>query len=311
MFEELKAKLSDVIFTEVSDHQSEMIEQIKEKFCEITDRSEKLKLLSEIPKSWSTDKIHSEFGVTKHVAKKLKQVVQKKRIFCNADKKIGRQSIENETIETVIKFYRDNEISKVMPGIRQECDCIVYKDNMEKEKLQRRLVLFNLKEVYELFKEKYPDKKIGFSKFATLRPRECVLAMEKYGTHRTCVCSHHQNCKLIIDSLHCDAKDYREIINMCLCEESIRTTNCNMNECRMCPGSEKVARQIESRLEENFIERLTYKQWFTVGGKTSLEIITKESDEFIQDFCTQIKNLIPHDFIAKQQGLLPLCKFFD
>lgn len=175
-----------------------------------------------LPKSWSSGKIHSEFGVTKHVAKTVKKLVQKKGIFCNAEKKIGTQSIEKETVETVINFYRDTDISKLMPGMR---DCIVYKENMEKEKLQRRLVLFNLKEVYELFKEKYPDKKIGFSKFATLRPRDCVLAMEKYGTHTVCVCSYHQNPKLIIDSLQrhklCDAKDYKEIINMCLCEESI------------------------------------------------------------------------------------------
>lgn len=39
--------------------------------------------------------------------------------------------------------------------------------------------------------------------------------------------------------------------------------------------------------------------------KTSLEIITKEADEFIRDFCDQMKVLIPHDFIAKQQTSYP------
>ena len=36
--------------------------------------------------------------------------------------------------------------------------------------VQKRPVLNNLKEVYREFKEKFPNQKIGFSKFAELRP---------------------------------------------------------------------------------------------------------------------------------------------
>lgn len=189
-----------------------------------------------------------------------------------------------------------------MPGMR---DCVIVTENMEKQKVQQRLLYFNIREVYELFKQKYPNEKIGFTKFSMLRPRECIYPMEKYGTHTTCVCSYHQNCKLIIDSLHkhelCDAKDYREVINMCLCAESIRTSKCTMKKYDNCPGTEALARHIESRLEENMIEQLIYKQWVTIGGKTSLENITRETSDFIREFCEQIEFLIPHDFIAKQQ----------
>lgn len=59
---------------------------------------------------------------------------------------------------------------------------------------------------------------------------------------------------------------------------------------------------IESRFEEHLIEHLTYKQWITVASKTSLADITKDTDEFIRDFCDQIKELIPHHFIAKEQS---------
>lgn len=72
VFEELKEKLSDVIFTKVSeiaDGQSEMIEQMKEKLAEISDKNERVKLLSILPKSWSSGRVHNEFGVTKHMAK--------------------------------------------------------------------------------------------------------------------------------------------------------------------------------------------------------------------------------------------------
>ena len=39
--------------------------------------------------------------------------------------------------------------------------------------------------------------KIGFSKFAELRPRYCVLAGAS-GTHSVCICTIHQNVKLMI-----------------------------------------------------------------------------------------------------------------
>ena len=46
----------------------------------------------------------------------------------------------------------------------------------KRQHVQKRLVLCNLREAYEQFKQTYPDQKIGFSKFAELRPKECVLA---------------------------------------------------------------------------------------------------------------------------------------
>ncbi len=48
---------------------------------------------------------------------------------------------------------------------------------------QKRLVLGNLKEVYRAFKE---NDKVGFSKFAELRPRHCILAGASV-THPVCV----------------------------------------------------------------------------------------------------------------------------
>ena len=77
---------------------------------------------------------------------------------------------------------------------------------------QKRLVLCNLSELYTSFKEKYPDVKIGFSKFCTLRPKWCVLAGPS-GTHSVCVCSIHQNAVLLVDAVNweCSNKDFKTI----------------------------------------------------------------------------------------------------
>ena len=58
-------------------------------------------------------------------------------------------------------------------------------------------MLCNLREAYKQFKKQHPDVKVGFSKFAELRPKECVLAGAT-GTHSVCVCVIYQNVKLMM-----------------------------------------------------------------------------------------------------------------
>jgi hypothetical protein len=65
------------------------------------------------------------------------------------------------------------------------------------DKVQKQLVLCNLKEAYIKFKETHPDIAISFSKISELRSKWCVLA-SAYGTHTTRVCTIHQNMKLIM-----------------------------------------------------------------------------------------------------------------
>ena len=63
--------------------------------------------------------------------------------------------------------------------------------------VQKQLVLSNLREVYHEFKETFPDRKIEFSKFAESRPKHCILAGNS-GIHAVCVCTIHQNVKLMM-----------------------------------------------------------------------------------------------------------------
>ena len=63
--------------------------------------------------------------------------------------------------------------------------------------MQKRLVPCNLRELYQVFKDHYPNEVIGLSKFADLRPKHCVLAGAS-GSHSVCVCTIHQNMKLMM-----------------------------------------------------------------------------------------------------------------
>jgi hypothetical protein len=66
------------------------------------------------------------------------------------------------------------------------------------DKVQKQLVLRSLEEAYIKFKETHPDIAISFSKFSKLRPKWCVLAGAYGTTTRVCVCTIHQNIKLMM-----------------------------------------------------------------------------------------------------------------
>lgn len=75
--------------------------------------------------------------------------------------------------------------------------------------------------------KKKPECKIGFSTFAKLRPKECVLAGAA-GTHTVCVCLKHENVKLMFagSNLHLLTNEkgesvfptYRDCLKKSLCE---------------------------------------------------------------------------------------------
>lgn len=107
----------------------------------------------------------------------------------------GKKILDSTKIK-VSEFYEDERNCATMPGKK---DFVSIRDNDgQRRHVQKKLILSNLKEMYTAFRSEYSDIKIGFSLFATLRPRHCILAGAS-GTHTVCVCSVHQNVKLMID----------------------------------------------------------------------------------------------------------------
>lgn len=92
-------------------------------------------------------------------------------------------------------------------------------------------MMMNLTEAYEHFKEAHPENKVGFSKFAELRPKECISAGQSNGIHVVCVCQPHQNVSLKIDALKKIHGQFMfntldELIKSMLCEG--RTDKCSL-----------------------------------------------------------------------------------
>lgn len=282
---------------------SEMIDQLKDKFLKTESRSEKLQVLTVLPKSWSLARVQQEFGVSKYTAMKAKELVQEKGILATPDPKPGH-SLAPNTVELVHGFYNSDEVSRVMPGMK---DFVSVKENGQRVHKQKRLILSNLKECYQFFKEKFPTEKVGFSKFAELRPKQCVLAGAS-GTHSVCVCTIHQNVKLMIlaaklPNLTAHKSLLLQTYHHCLAHIVCNPAQpmCYFGNCNSCPGTSKLYTYLLNLLDENMIENVTFKQWVSVDRST-LETFTLPADEFVEQFIGKLNILLPHSFLSVQQA---------
>ena len=280
----------------------DIISQLKEKYSTAT-RSEKLQILTVVPKSWSIRKIESEFGASNYIVRKAKELVREKGILSTPNPKPGR-SLPQTSIDIVIRFYESDENSRMMPGKK---DCISVRGEEGRITMQKRLILSNLQELYRSFKDKHPEQKIGFSKFAELRPRHCVLAGAS-GTHSVCVCTTHQNMKLMMQSIKLgelttsngrSLQTYQHCISQAICNPPL--PSCYFGTCKYCPGFASLEEVLRSVLDDNLIDYVSYKQWVSVDRST-LETFSKPADDFVEFFFEKLKLLIPHSFVATQQA---------
>ncbi|KAJ8017733.1 hypothetical protein HOLleu_44652 [Holothuria leucospilota] len=172
------------------------------------------------------------------------------------------------------------------PGIKET---VTVRDrNGDSVKHQKRLVLSNLKELYAAWNEAHPDKKVGFSTFATLRPKWCVLAGAS-GTHSVCVCKYHQNPKLMVEA--CLKSDVHELIRYCVCSDEHES--CMMGQCKVCPGRQGLIDYLCQCDDLKDIEEIAYKQWVSTD---------RTQEDFIENLSTQVEKLTRHSFTAKAQS---------
>ena len=207
------------------------------------------------------------------------------------EKKKGR-ALSEETKQLVINFYQDEEFTRIMPGKK---DSVSLSRNVHK---QKRLVLCNLKKLFCTFKTRYPSTQIGFSSFCSLRPKWCVIAGAS-GTHAVCVCTIHQNTKLLINSLN-TKEDYKDMMKLLVCNTDNR--DCMIHRCSECPSSDILKEHLFDIIGEYDDDtEITYKQWITTDRST-LSQVTTPVQELVPLVIDNLEKLTTHSYIARQQS---------
>ena len=225
---------------------------------------EKLQILTLSP--FIIEETQEYFGATNYMVKKSRNLREMKGVMAVPEKMSKGRKLTEALQAEVIAFYELDEVSRLCPGRK---DAVTIRlPNGDKARKQKRLVLANLKEVYFSFKELHPLSKVGFSTFASLCPQWCVLAGSP-GTHSVCVCMHHQNPKLMLQSLT-KGLGIAECIKAAVCD--VTSEKCMMNGCSSCPGKEGVVELLSSLEELDLSEEITYRQWMTTDRCTLLKV---------------------------------------
>ena len=184
----------------------------------------------------------------------------------------------------------------MLPGKK---DFVSVKVGDLKEQKQKLLLLCNLNELYAAFKEKNPTYKIGFSKFCQLRPK-WVITVGASGTHSVCVCTIHQNTKLMILCLP-SKTDYHDLMKKIVCSET--SQNCMIHRCESCHGKDALKAYLQDMLgcEYDDDDTISFQQWMSTDRTT---LITQQLPlgEFIELLVNKVDDLTVHHYIAKHQS---------
>ncbi|CAF3893073.1 unnamed protein product [Rotaria magnacalcarata] len=101
-----------------------------------------------------------------------------------------QHSLSIELKKLVIQFYQRDDITYQLPGKRDYAT--VTDDNGESMTLQKRILLYNIRETYQLFVDEYSNKNVDLSltSFNELRPLFMYLSREREFVDQTIVKTH-------------------------------------------------------------------------------------------------------------------------
>lgn len=198
----------------------ELLTGLKEKYSNLKRNDPlKVRILTVLPDSWSISKIAKEFNASRRLVREAKALKRSRGVQAETTAET-RNKLPTSTVEKVIEFYNDDSNSRMVPGQKDKISVVLVG---ERTQVQKRLMLLDLQELYDLFKKENPLIDIGFSTFAKLKPKHCILPGAN-GTHSVCVCTIHQNCKLMLDAIDLSKLtnnslyDYKDCLKEIMCE---------------------------------------------------------------------------------------------
>ncbi|CAF3285377.1 unnamed protein product, partial [Rotaria sp. Silwood2] len=189
-------------------------------------------------------------------------------------------------------------VSYQAPG-RQ--DSITIKVDGIKQTLQKRFLLFSLREVYQLFIDEYPQHKIGRSSFQELRPPNVLYKSSM--PHNVCICKYHENIDLLITALSEHIQDFKSIdlqsfIKLLVCDENREV--CMFSNCDEC------SEYFKDKVENKIIDKtrvIKWTLWTTSAIHQTLKVDYNGTVfECVKVLSTRIKHFLLHVFIKRQQS---------
>ncbi|CAF3468928.1 unnamed protein product [Rotaria socialis] len=203
--------------------------------------------------------------------------------------------------DDIVKFYCRDDISYQMPGKR---DTIVVRQNGTKSTHQKRILLYNIRKVHQLFLSERSGSALDLSKtsFAELRPQYVMI--KALMSHRVCVCAYHENVNLLLEALAKHVKggfcsDLHTFTSSLVCDESNEA--CMFSKCKTC------SKFFEIKFEENIVDftiKIQWLQWTNNNGRSEKEESEGTVKSCVQHLSSLIQQYLSHVFIKRAQSSL-------
>lgn len=225
-------------------------------------------------------KIASEFNIDvfdKNVAPKAaprKLTVEGKKLICD--------------------FYNRDDISRQMPGIKDVKT--VKSNNGTKIRIQKRTMVMNIREAYEIFKEIHPEVPVGKTVFYYERPAHILPINDT--PHNVCVCTTHSNYINLLYAISKHAPDFpkthQELLKLVSC--SVENEYCMSSSCDACKESNIWDISLDSNPCVN------WKVWIFQNQRPKQIVISKPFNEALDELHDSTGKFKLHSFVKNVQS---------
>ena len=208
------------------------------------------------------------------------------------------QSLSSEAKTKVRGFYYRDDISYQAPGKR---DSITTKEDGVKVKLQKRYLLFSLRELYQMFIQENQDIKLSLSSFQDMRPSNVLY--KSCIPHNVCICIYHDNVISLLKSLSKNIDGYEIIdlhtfIDLIVCDSSKEL--CMFRRCIFCFD------KFKNEIKDKIIDPMKHIKWtlWTITRHGRAEKIEYEGAvaECVNVLEEKIEHFLFHVFVKRQQS---------
>jgi hypothetical protein len=261
--------------------------------------TDKIKLLTLVPSSWTQQQVVEKFNVTRNIARISKELRQVSGILAEPPKKKGK-SLSSTIVERVLEFFTSEEISRKLPG-KSDFVSVKGPDGTRRHE-QKHLLMGNLRELRVLFQQN-TGYFISQSKFNQLRPKYCVL-LSKSGYHNVCCCVYHENVRLMYEVFGIGYKEYKQFLGKLVC--SLDNKDCMFRRCDLCKNYEVEFQESiktdfgipEEELEDELVQ---FDRWETTD-RDIRQNISMPFPDFIDKVTKDSVSLLKHHYIMKAQS---------
>ena len=205
--------------------------------------------------------------------------------------------IPDDVKQRVHDFYLRDDNCYMAPGRK---DSITVIRDGQKVKEQRRYMIMSISELYELYKQEYPDDRIKLTKFKSLRPD--VVLCKSATPHNVCTCTYHENVNLLLQSLSPMGmpSNHRDLMQHMSCD--INNEDCMLNNCDYCKQKTSVDNLCEY-VDGHLGDNIKWCEWIrSEDNKT--EKVQREGTVF--DAVTALSEKVPefktHFFVKQKQA---------